>query len=118
MDDQTTKTSRIAEQNDRFRQEGASQTLQGYLIVTQGISALPYPTVQAILARVMAFDDFSEDNDPHGEHDFGAFDVDQAGKVFWKIDYYAGDELEFGSDDPSDPAQTFRVLTIMLASEY
>ena len=60
--------------------------------------------------------DFTEDNDPHGEHDFGSFEL--AGrKFFWKIDYYDAN-MEFGSEDPADPAKTTRVLTIMLAEEY
>ncbi len=62
------------------------------------------------------FDSFTEDNDPHGEHDFGAFE--HAGqRIFWKIDYYAPD-MEHGSENPADPQQTVRVLTIMLAREY
>ena len=62
------------------------------------------------------FDDFTEDNDPHGEHDFGSFE--QNGQtIFWKIDYY--DLLvDNGSRDPSDPALTRRVLTVMFAEEY
>ena len=40
-----------------------------------------------------------------------------AERIFWKIDYY-DPSLDFGSEIPSDPAQTVRVLTIMLASEY
>jgi hypothetical protein len=59
---------------------------------------------------------FEGDDDPHGERDFGCFEV--AGhKLFWKIDYY-DPSLEFGSKDPTDTAQTTRILTVMLASDY
>ena len=51
-----------------------------------------------------------------GEHDFGSFTVGEE-QLFWKIDYYDL-SLEFGSNDPADPSQTKRVLTIMLAEEY
>jgi hypothetical protein len=83
---------------------------------TQGISALPQRDQSAIREKVELFDSFTEDNDPHGEHDFGAFEH-AGGKIFWKIDYYAPD-MERGSENPADPKQTVRVLTIMLASEY
>jgi hypothetical protein len=33
--------------------------------------------------------------------------------VFWKIE-----RMEFGSEDPTDPAKTTRVLTMMLAEDY
>jgi hypothetical protein len=56
------------------------------------------------------------DNDPFEEHDFGSFEHDGE-RIFWKIDYYDR-SLTKGSGAPSDPAQTRRVLTIMLASEY
>jgi len=74
-----------------------------------------------IAERVAAFDSFTEDNDPHGEHDFGNFNYEGT-RIFWKIDYYDrtsfGTGRDMGSEDPSDPAKTLRVLTIMLASEY
>ena len=68
------------------------------------------------IRKVATFDDFTADNDPHGEHDFGSFDL-AGDKFFWKIDYY-DPTLEFGSDDPADPTKTTRVLTLMLAAEY
>jgi len=106
-------TLTIRRLNDIFRQ---SLSGGGKRLMTAGIIALPYQHQAAILAKVMAFDQFTEDNDPHGEHDFGAFDHDGQ-RIFWKIDYYDASE-EFGSEDPADPTQTTRVLTVMLASEY
>jgi hypothetical protein len=68
------------------------------------------------LQKIRSFNAFSEDNDPHAEHDFGA--VDEAGvRCFFKIDYYDR-QTEAGSPDPADTAVTTRVMTIMLASEY
>ncbi len=88
----------------------------GRLLITPGIAALPDHQQAAILRAVREFGAFDDGNDPHQEHDFGAVEIDGA-KAFWKIDYYAQD-MQHGSENPADPAQTVRVLTIMLASEY
>ena len=108
----------IAWLNDRFRR---SLDGSGKRLMTAGIAAMSFQDQAAILGKVMEFDTFTEDNDPHGEHDFGAFE--HAGKrIFWKIDYYDrasfGTGHDCGSENPADPAVTLRVLTIMLASEY
>ena len=106
---------RIAQLNDLCR---TAMGVAGRLVQTAGISALPPQIQSAIREQVERFSDFSPDNDPHGEHDFGAFNIQGvAEKIFWKIDYYAPD-LAHGSEDPTDPQRTARVLTIMLASEY
>ena len=104
--------ARIRELNDSLR-----GTLSGgEVFFTRGIDALPIYERAFILDRVCAFDDFSEDNDPWGEHDCGSFEHD--GKtIFWKIDYYDLFRRN-ASLDPSDPALTRRVLTVMLAEEY
>jgi len=53
---------------------------------------------------------------PYGEHDFGSFEL--CGRKFiFKMDYY-DPEKRFASEDPSDPAKTVRVLTLMLGSDY
>lgn len=106
------KTRRIRELNDTFR----ATFTGGRVLLTVGISALPADVQAIIIRKVVTFSEFSEDNDPHQEHDFGNFHV--AGHyVFWKIDYY-DKSMEGGSEDPSDPEETERVLTIMLANEY
>ena len=117
-------TARIRELNDAFRAKGPSwATVLGLVqpdedgwFITDGANAYgPAFSLEAVRA-VRSFDSFTADNDPHGEHDFGAFDLaDQ--RLFWKIDYYDLD-LRYGSPDPADPDQTRRVITIMLASEY
>jgi hypothetical protein len=106
------RSEHIRELNDSFR-----TTLEGgRCLFTSGVSDLGIPFANAAIAAVRAFEEFSPENDPYGEHDFGSFAVG-AERLFWKIDYYDL-SLEFGSNDPADPAQTKRVLTIMLAEEF
>ena len=106
-------TQRIAELNDLCRK---AMGVAGRLVQTEGINALALADQSAIREKVERFDAFTPDNDPHGERDFGAFEHNGE-KIFWKIDYYDR-ALTWGSEDPADPQQTVRVLTIMLASEY
>jgi hypothetical protein len=120
-----TTPNKIAELNDRFRKATGSSDPEGISlgkkVMTRGIRDLGLIATVDIAERVAAADSFTEDNDPHGEHDFGSFDCD-GNRIFWKIDYYDrssfGTGRDMGSEDPSDPAMTLRVLTIMLASEY
>lgn len=63
-----------------------------------------------------AFDNFKSTDDPHREHDFVSVEHDDT-IYYGKIDYYAND-MQHGSEDPADPLQTIRVLTIMRADDY
>jgi len=120
-----TTTGKIAELNDRFRKATGSSDPAGISlgrkVMTRGIRDLGLMAIVEIAGHVAAFDNFTADNDPHGEHDFGSFEFARH-RIFWKIDYYDrasfGTGRDMGSEDPSDPSQTIRVLTIMLASEY
>ena len=46
----------------------------GRVFHTAGISALSEQLQSKIYERVETFDDFTEDNDPYGEHDLGSFE--------------------------------------------
>jgi len=100
--------AKLAKLNDAARSNAVNYT------TTRGVLSLSEQTISEIFSRVQNFTDFNEDNDPHGEHDFGSFTVD-GDKVFWKIDYYSQDLK--GWCEPLDP-KCRRVLTIMLAEEY
>jgi hypothetical protein len=118
------KAKQIAELNDRFRADFYVPTfgprpVPGHIVCTRGVADLPPETQICIWAEVANFNRFTEDNDPHGEHDFGACDIEGVSeKIFWKIDYYADKSCTTGSQDPADTARSFRILTIMLASEW
>lgn len=96
----------------------------GRVMMTATLLANDQDTVVLIRARVRHFSKFTAENDPHGEHDFGAFTLDADGfprlTINWKIDYFArsvDDGYSYGSEAPWDPAATNRVLTIMDASD-
>jgi len=106
------KSDRIRVLNDNFR----STFVGGQVVMTQGVNALPIDTKARVILAVQSFSNFTKDNDPHREHDFGNFKV-EGETYFFKVDYYALD-MEAGSEDPADPNVTARVLTIMRADEY
>lgn len=105
-------TCRIRELNDALRTEFAG----GSWKLTLGLYGLGAPTVLAAVRAIQAFADFTPDNDPYGEHDFGAIEVN-GHRIFWKIDYFDM-ALEYGSPDPADATVTRRILTVMRAEEY
>lgn len=60
------KTEKVAQLNDKFRKSGNRFNLT-YAIASQ-------EDKHNIVKKVMDFDAFNEDNDPHKERDFGSFD--------------------------------------------
>jgi hypothetical protein len=106
------KTQRIRALNDQLRQHLAT----GVAVMTPGVAALGQEAVDRIVKTIAVFDDFCHANDPHEEHDFGSFEA-EGHTLFFKIDYL-DQSLKCHSPDPTDPAVTVRVITVMLADEY
>ena len=102
-----TQATEIAKLNDEFRRANPTQ----YILTSGVVSALP---LNDVMYAVRHFNEFTEGNDPYGEHDFGSLTIN-GDKLFWKIDYY-DQELKFGQEPLSSECR--RVLTVMLASEY
>jgi len=106
------KLALIVELNDLLRNRGEG----GQVLLTHGVHSLDDELKRKVLHAVQTFNDFTKDNDPYGEHDFGMVEI-EGSKYYWKIDYY-DNNLQYHSPDKSDPNVTKRVLTIMLAEEY
>ena len=119
--DPVKETELIAGQNDAFRRSilrttPVADAPQGQFVMTRGVAALGPDAQHALTRRVASFDAFNADSDPHGWHEMGVIDFD--GTTTWfKLDLYDVD-YQYGSPEPSDPAQTRRVLTLLLPSEY
>jgi hypothetical protein len=106
------KAARIAALNDRFRQTFWG----GKVMMTKGVQELPDEMQAKLFRAVSEFNDFTEDNDSHREHDFGRIMFGSC-TFFWKIDLHEELPVKRFNDNSSEPVFT-RVLTIMLASEY
>ena len=96
----------IAAFNDAFRKSGHG------IFITDGVQILP--DLIGLVRAVQTFNQFTPDNDPWGEHDFGSIMWHEE-KTYWKIDYFDA-EYQYWCDPLSGECN--RVLTIMLASEY
>jgi hypothetical protein len=107
------RVANIRRLNDQFRCHGIGR---GSMMHTDGVHDRGPAFVLAAVNAVRSFNDFGPNNDPYGEHDFGAFEIDGE-RLFFKLDYY-NLTLDAGSPDPADEAMTHRVLTIMFTSEY
>ncbi|BDM83512.1 DUF3768 domain-containing protein [Acaryochloris marina] len=110
---EATQAPTIAQLNDRFRQ--GDHTL-GQVFTTQLVQGLSSREQQELFRLVRTFDEFTEDNDPWKEHDYGRIEF-QDEQYLWKIDYFDR-KMEYGSKDPRNTAVTTRLLTIMHSSEY
>jgi Protein of unknown function (DUF3768) len=123
------QTARIARLNDLAR---SAMGVACTAVATVGFRSLPTSDQSRVRELIETFDAFDEDNDPHGERDFGCvyqlgdgcwtterprLRDDERERVFWKLDYYDR-QMQFASDDAANPAITRRVLTIMLSDEY
>lgn len=101
----------IARLNDQVRFGN-----DGTVMVTQGVQSITGFDATELAELLANYDDFTHENDPHGERDFGLISY-KGWDVIWKIDPY-DKELKFGSDNPADPAVTTRIATLLLASEW
>ena len=81
-------TQSIAHLNDQAR----TTLTNCKLIITKGIDLLGNDAVDCILNLVKSFDDFSERNDPFGEHDFGVIRINYEDSfnqsIFWDNTVY------------------------------
>ena len=90
-----TNTARIRALNDQLRQ----YLTGGTAVITPGVAALGAAAVERIVKTIAVFDDFCHANDPHEEHELGAFKADGQ-MIMFKIDYF---DRELSSTHPIRP---------------
>lgn len=111
--------SPISERTDRIRQlNDQLRTLrgEGIIHICGALSEMDEEFQKKVMLAVATFAGFNTGDDPYGEHDFGAVEVDGQ-KFYFKIDYYDR-TLEHGSEDPADPAVTKRVMSVFHQGDY
>jgi hypothetical protein len=101
----------LAEINDTLRKSLCNVPCRGVvgrLMASARVAELPRAEFEYLLAEVIKFNQFNEDNDPHAEHDFGRIEL-FGHTWFWKFSYYDQNLIYFG--------HTVHVLMIMHSSE-
>lgn len=101
------KINSIIEKNDLMRKT----FMFCKVVTTQGVASLNGELQSELIEAVQKFNTFTEDNDPHKEHDMGKVVLSDGSEFFWKFDYYDADYQFFEEDG-------HRVLTIMRTDEY
>lgn len=108
---------KIRKLNDAFRASLITAHPLGKLYATAGVAAHGADFQNRVIEAVVAFSVFTADIDPHGVHDMVRVTVD--GIIVWgKIDLYDKADPDLGAEDPSNPATTERVMTLLLPDEY
>ncbi|RWO76141.1 DUF3768 domain-containing protein, partial [Mesorhizobium sp.] len=91
--DETVLETRLLNDDLRIRRVG------GTIVITTGIASLGPSAIRDIISAITAFDSFTRENDPYGEHDCAVMTVSGI-KIIWKIDYYDLSR-RYHSPDPS-----------------
>lgn len=108
-----TRTKSIATLNDEFRKHPAGH---GKIVYSRGVQSRGLVFIAKCLRMIAAFNAFTPENNPSGERNIIGLEVDDVWVIF-QIEYRAVGE-EGSSPDPSDPAVTIRVGTLMLDTEF
>jgi hypothetical protein len=107
-------TAKIRELNIAFWR---APHLHGRLMMSRYVADRSSHFHMKCIEALRVYDGWSKDNDPWSEADMCVLDID--GETVWaKLDYYSRADLNYGSEDPSDPAKTLRIGTLMFPDEY
>lgn len=107
-DEEMRRAATIARLNDNLRSKGED----GWTYLSNGIAKLPVEIQQNVIRAVRLYNEFNSDNYPHGEHDGATLTVGEY-RIVWKINYYTPGRRGDEKVDPTDPAATLRIMTIM-----
>jgi hypothetical protein len=110
MEAEIISPTELATLNDSLRKSIPNLPYPHMLMLTDEVASLPVDKLSELLAMVKGFDNFSEHNDPHCEHDFGKIEFSNETYLF-KFDYF-DEDLKYYKPGAR------HVLTILAASEY
>ena len=79
------------------------------MVITRGVK----PNKEAVLSALVEFKGFTPGDDPYGEHDFGAFDVDGT-RYYFKWEDWTDVPVDMALPEGMGPL----LLTVMRADEY